>query len=94
MKNSLRAVNDRFEDAEHEPPPVRVVVAEGDEDVTIKARPLLILNKEDQEAHRQEIEAAGIWDYACQDVLIMPVVRRNCNEHRPRAGDIALYCIR
>jgi hypothetical protein len=38
VKNSLRAVNDRFEDAEHQPPPVRVVVAEGDEDVTIKAR--------------------------------------------------------
>ena len=37
MKNSLRAVNDRFEDADFEPPPVRVVVAEGDEDVTIKA---------------------------------------------------------
>ena len=38
VKNSLRAVNDRFEDADVEPPPVRVVVAEGDEDVTIKAR--------------------------------------------------------
>jgi pyruvate dehydrogenase kinase 2/3/4 len=38
VKNSLRAVNDRFEDTEYEPPPVRVVVAEGDEDVTIKAR--------------------------------------------------------
>ena len=36
VKNSLRAVNDRFEDADNEPPPVRVVVAEGDEDVTIK----------------------------------------------------------
>ncbi|BDA45758.1 [Pyruvate dehydrogenase (acetyl-transferring)] kinase isozyme [Coccomyxa sp. Obi] len=36
VKNSLRAVNDRFEDADFEPPPVRVVVAEGDEDVTIK----------------------------------------------------------
>ena len=36
MKNSLRAVNDRYEDAEDEPPPVRVVVAEGAEDVCIK----------------------------------------------------------
>jgi hypothetical protein len=43
VKNSLRAVNDRFEDADVEPPPVRVVVAEGDEDVTIKARPPLSL---------------------------------------------------
>lgn len=40
MKNSLRAVNDRFEDADFEPPPVRVVVAEGDEDVTIKVSSL------------------------------------------------------
>ena len=39
MKNSLRAVNDRFEDADDEPPPVRVVVAEGDEDVAIKVNP-------------------------------------------------------
>ena len=37
VKNSLRAVNDRYEDAEDEPPPVRVVVAEGAEDVCIKA---------------------------------------------------------
>ncbi|KAK9845210.1 hypothetical protein WJX81_000109 [Elliptochloris bilobata] len=36
VKNSLRAVNDRYEDAEDEPPPVRVVVAEGAEDVCIK----------------------------------------------------------
>ena len=36
MKNSLRAVNDRFEDSDDVPPPVRVIVAEGDEDVTIK----------------------------------------------------------
>lgn len=39
VKNSLRAVNDRFDDADFEPPPVRVVVAEGDEDVTIKVEP-------------------------------------------------------
>ena len=38
MKNSLRAVNDRFEDSDDIPPPVRVIVAEGDEDVTIKVR--------------------------------------------------------
>ena len=36
VKNSLRAVQDRFEDAEEEPPPIRLVVAEGGEDVTIK----------------------------------------------------------
>jgi hypothetical protein len=36
VKNSLRAVNDRFEDSDDVPPPVRVIVAEGDEDVTIK----------------------------------------------------------
>lgn len=36
VKNSLRAVNDRYEDSDDVPPPVRVIVAEGDEDVTIK----------------------------------------------------------
>lgn len=36
VKNSLRAVNDRFEDSVEEVPPVRLIVAEGGEDVTIK----------------------------------------------------------
>ena len=38
VKNSLRAVNDRFENDESgaEAPPVRLVVAEGDEDITLK----------------------------------------------------------
>ncbi|CAG9463186.1 unnamed protein product [Pedinophyceae sp. YPF-701] len=36
VKNSLRAVQDRFEDADFDPPPIRVVVAEGSEDITIK----------------------------------------------------------
>jgi pyruvate dehydrogenase kinase 2/3/4 len=34
-KNSLRAVADRFED-EPEAPPIRVVISQGDEDITIK----------------------------------------------------------
>jgi pyruvate dehydrogenase kinase 2/3/4 len=36
VKNSLRAVNDRFEDSEVVAPPIKIVVAEGEEDVTIK----------------------------------------------------------
>lgn len=36
IKNSLRAVQERFQDADHECPPIRVVVADGIEDVTIK----------------------------------------------------------
>lgn len=38
VKNSLRAVNDRFDndDSGAEAPPVRLVVAEGDEDITLK----------------------------------------------------------
>lgn len=36
VKNSLRAVGDRWEDSPNEPPPIRVVVAEGEEDITIK----------------------------------------------------------
>ena len=39
MKNSLRAVNDRYSDRDDLPPPIRLVVAEGGEDVTIKVRP-------------------------------------------------------
>ncbi len=36
VKNSLRAVNDRYHDSDDIAPPVQVVVAEGSEDVTIK----------------------------------------------------------
>ncbi|KAF5831855.1 mitochondrial branched-chain alpha-ketoacid dehydrogenase kinase-domain-containing protein [Dunaliella salina] len=36
VKNSLRAVQDKYEDALQDSPPIRVVVAEGMEDVTIK----------------------------------------------------------
>ena len=32
----MRAVQDRFDDGEEEPPPIRLVVAEGGEDITIK----------------------------------------------------------
>lgn len=39
VKNSLRAVQERFQDADHECPPIRVVVADGVEDVTIKVYP-------------------------------------------------------
>lgn len=39
VKNSLRAVQERFDDADVEPPPIRVVVADGLEDVTIKVQP-------------------------------------------------------
>ena len=36
VKNSLRAVNDKYQDSDDLPPSIRVVVAEGGEDVTIK----------------------------------------------------------
>mmetsp|Transcript_21174 Transcript_21174/g.72142 ORF Transcript_21174/g.72142 Transcript_21174/m.72142 type:complete len:400 (+) Transcript_21174:422-1621(+) len=36
LKNSLRAVADRFEDSDKVAPPIRVVVAEGAEDITVK----------------------------------------------------------
>ena len=36
VKNSLRAVADRFQDRDELPPPIRLVIAEGGEDVTIK----------------------------------------------------------
>ena len=38
-KNSLRAVADRYEDSTEEEPPIRVVISQGDEDITIKVRP-------------------------------------------------------
>lgn len=37
VKNSLRAVEERFVDSDKVPPPVRIIVADGLEDVTIKA---------------------------------------------------------
>lgn len=36
VKNSLKAVNDKYEDADDEPPPVKVIVADGEEDIAIK----------------------------------------------------------
>ena len=36
VKNSLRAVEERYMDTDQESPPIRVVVADGIEDVTIK----------------------------------------------------------
>ena len=36
VKNSLKATNDKYEDSDEEPPPVKVIVAEGDEDITVK----------------------------------------------------------
>jgi pyruvate dehydrogenase kinase 2/3/4 len=36
VKNSLRAVQERCMDGDEDPPPIRVVVADGLEDVTIK----------------------------------------------------------
>jgi pyruvate dehydrogenase kinase 2/3/4 len=36
VKNSLRAVSDKYLDSDQMPPPIRVVIAEGAEDVTIK----------------------------------------------------------
>lgn len=37
VKNSLRAVQERFMDSDKVAPPVRIIVADGLEDVTIKA---------------------------------------------------------
>lgn len=37
VKNSLRAVQERFVDSDKVAPPVRIIVADGLEDVTIKA---------------------------------------------------------
>lgn len=36
VKNSLRAVQERFMDSEEVPPPIRIIIADGIEDVTIK----------------------------------------------------------
>ena len=36
VKNSLRAVSDKYADSDVTPPPIRIVIAEGAEDVTIK----------------------------------------------------------
>jgi pyruvate dehydrogenase kinase 2/3/4 len=38
VKNSLRAVQERYMDANDQMPPIRVVVADGIEDVTIKVK--------------------------------------------------------
>lgn len=59
-KNSLRAVADRFEFADATAPPIRVVISQGEEDITIKARPrlrsvLICVNYTRQRMHLQRI---------------------------------------
>lgn len=46
VKNSLRAVQERYMESDKVAPPVRLIVADGLEDVTIKAGSLLIYFKE------------------------------------------------
>lgn len=41
VKNSLRAVQERFVDSDRVAPPIRIIVADGIEDVTIKVVVLL-----------------------------------------------------
>jgi hypothetical protein len=36
VKNSLRAVEERYMNSDKDPPPIRIIVADGLEDVTIK----------------------------------------------------------
>jgi pyruvate dehydrogenase kinase 2/3/4 len=38
VKNSLRAVQERYMNSDKHAPPVRIIVADGAEDVTIKVR--------------------------------------------------------
>lgn len=42
VKNSLRAVQERFMDSDKVTPPVRIIVADGIEDVTIKVLSLSV----------------------------------------------------
>lgn len=62
VKNSLRAVNDRFEDSIEEVPPVRLVVAEGGEDVTIKVTSVSLLCPADSE--RVYCKDCSVFDHA------------------------------
>lgn len=43
VKNSLKATHDKFEDSDQATPPVRVIVADGDEDIAIKVQSLNVL---------------------------------------------------
>ncbi|CAL9037982.1 unnamed protein product [Musa banksii] len=51
VKNSLRAVQERFMDSDKDAPPVRIIVADGIEDVTIK-EPMLTFICLDSETHK------------------------------------------
>lgn len=44
VKNSLRAVQERFVDSDRVAPPIRIIVADGIEDVTIKVVVLCFLS--------------------------------------------------
>lgn len=71
VKNSLRAVSDRFEDADDLPPAIRVVICQGDEDITIKVRALLPDNR-----HQLEMNASKIY-----------LIQIELNQNKPLEGD-------
>ena len=52
VKNSLRAVNDKYDDSDDEPPPIRLVVAEGEEDITIKVYTAVLSQARKQYNHQ------------------------------------------
>ena len=75
VKNSLRAVNDKYDDSDDEPPPIRLVVAEGEEDITIKVYTAVLSQARKQYNHQcQQITYTGqkaclcfqhkIWDFS------------------------------
>lgn len=72
VKNSLRAVNDKYEDLDDEPPPIRLVIADGEEDVTIKASTCIHAVLQDCHCHGQcdalheehiQLSFYGTWSY-------------------------------
>lgn len=55
VKNSLRAVQDRYEDSDTKPPSIRLVIAEGAEDITVKVS--------DQGGGIPRSDLSRIWTY-------------------------------
>ncbi|GFR44685.1 hypothetical protein Agub_g5982 [Astrephomene gubernaculifera] len=81
VKNSLRAVQDRFGDSDDPPPPIRLVVAEGGEDVTLKVS--------DEGGGIPRSGLANIWTYLYSTAK-SPVDPRVVDDNDSNGGPVVL----
>lgn len=94
VKNSLRAVNDKFDDSDEEPPPVRLVIAEGEEDITVKV-PTCSCSSTNQfltmMSCRAAVHCCAVC-MACYPKLLLLSLRKAATLHHDDPGRLIFFC--